>query len=102
VSPHSQQRQISEAQKQLYAYQREVLSRPNSWQSTSVKPTSPRLAPCASPGAVTPLELEGENYLVAGSTSSNKKQSDYVEKVIRDEAARRGDIQPRRPSSVES
>src|SRR5215469_6935893 len=89
MSPHSQQRQISEAQKQLYAYQREVLSRPSSWQSTLAKPTSPRLAPCASPGAVTPLELEAENYLVAGSTtSSTKKQSDYVETVIRDEAAR--------------
>jgi hypothetical protein len=101
-SPRSQQRQISEAQKQLYAYQREVLSRPATWQSTSVKPASPRLAPCASPGAVTPLELEGENYFVAGSTSSNKKQSDYVEKVIRDEAARLGDIQPRPPPSVQS
>jgi len=48
------------------------------------------------------LELEGENYLVAGSTSSTKKQSDYVEKVIRDEAAHLGDIQQRRPPSVES
>ena len=101
MSPRSQQRQISEAQKQLYAYQREVLSRPVSWQSTLIKPASPRLAPCASPGAVTPLELEGENYLVAGSTSPNKMQPDYVDKLIREEAARLGDIQPRPPPSVE-
>lgn len=103
MSPRAQQRQISEAQKQLYAYQREALSRSGSYQSTSIKPASPRLQPAASPGAVTPLELEGENYLVAGSSSPSEKQPDYIDKLIQDEAVRRDDdLSRRRPTSVES
>lgn len=102
MSPRSQQRQISDAQKQLYAYQREMLSRSGSYQATSTKPTSPRLGPCASPGAVTPLELEGENYLVAGSSSPSKKQADFVDKLIQDETARRDGLSPRQPPSFGS
>ncbi|KAF2670278.1 hypothetical protein BT63DRAFT_413019 [Microthyrium microscopicum] len=57
------------------------------------KPPSPKLVPLAgSPGAVTPLELEGENYLTAGGGS--------LEAIIREEARRGGDISPRRPMST--
>lgn len=73
MSPRSQQKNYSEAQKQLYTYQRELLSsisRTN--RSNSKKPASPRLIPVGSPGPITPLELEGESggdYLTAGVRS---------------------------------
>lgn len=74
VSPRSQQKHYSEAQKQLFSYQREMLSNITSRASrtASKKPVSPRLIPLGSPGPITPLELEGENggdYLTAGAAS---------------------------------
>jgi hypothetical protein len=64
--------------------------------SGNQKPTSPRLMPMAgSPGPVTPLELEADNYLAAGSSAtSGIAQSDYVDQLIREEATRRGNTSP--------
>jgi hypothetical protein len=42
-----------------------------------------------SPGPVTPLELEADNYLTAGSgTLSPAAQAEYVDNLIREQAAR--------------
>jgi hypothetical protein len=42
-----------------------------------------------SPGPVTPLELEADNYLAAGSGSlSSAAQAEYVDKLIREQSAR--------------
>ena len=96
VSPRAHQRMLSDAQKQLYLYQREMVSVAQRAGSPGEKPASPRLVPLGSPGPVTPLELEGgEGYLVAGAKSSGKVvvaggEADFVEKIIREEAARRG------------
>jgi hypothetical protein len=96
MSPRSQQRQYSEAQRQLMNYQRESFTHKRTTSLTQ-KPTSPRLMPLAgSPGPVTPLELEADNYLTAGSgATSNVSQSEYVDHLIREEAARRADSSPR-------
>jgi hypothetical protein len=77
-------------------YQRESFAHKRSASSTQ-KPTSPRLMPLAgSPGHVTPLELEAESYLTAGSGATNiAAQSDYVDHLILEEAARRADHSPR-------
>lgn len=97
MSPRAQQRQYSEAQQQLLHYHRESYSHKRSTSSTQ-KPTSPRLMPLAgSPGPVTPLELEADGYLTAGTgATSNAAQADYVDHLIRSEAARRGDSSPNR------
>jgi len=59
------------------------------------KPLSPKLAPLVgSPGPVTPLELDGESYLTAG-TSGKKAHLGSVDAIIREEAKRRGDLSPR-------
>jgi len=104
VSPRTQQKQYSEAQKQLYLYQRElVTSASRSGRGApGPKPTSPRLIPIGSPGPVTPLELEGKDgYLMAGaSASESTSQSDLVDKLIREEAKRRREISPSQPTSV--
>ncbi|OCL06791.1 hypothetical protein AOQ84DRAFT_296346 [Glonium stellatum] len=104
VSPRTQQKQYSEAQRQLYLYQRELISSA-SRSGRGVpgqKPTSPRLIPMGSPGPVTPLELEGQDgYLMAGvSASESASQSDFVDKLIREEAKRRGEITPSQSTSV--
>lgn len=104
MSPRSQQRQYSDAQKQLYVYQREMLAAAGGktyGKSASTRPDSPRLIPAGSPGPVTPLELENGaagGYLMAGAspTASEAAQRDFVEKLIREEAARRGEISPKR------
>lgn len=99
MSPRTQNKQYSEAQKQLYAYQREIISNVarNTRTASGTKPTSPKLMPLAgSPGPVTPLELEGHDaggYLMAGHHGSSAAaqattQAEYVEKLIREEAAR--------------
>lgn len=45
-----------------------------------------------SPGPVTPLELESDSYLTAGTgIASTSSQADYVDKLIQDEAARRAE-----------
>lgn len=63
------------------------------------KPTSPRLLPLGSPGPVTPLELEGaDGYLTAGVKTDNA--SSHVDKLIRDEARRHGEISPGRTTTV--
>lgn len=109
MSPRSQQRQYSEAQKQLYAYQRELLANAGKLptKAPAAKPVSPRLLPAGSPGPVTPLELEAEQaggYLLAGRSSgpNDQTQREYVEKLIREEAARRGELSPKRATTVGS
>lgn len=66
---------------------------------TTAKPTSPRLNPLESPGPVTPMELEGaEGYLTAGVNANDA--ASHVDKLIREEALRRGDISSGRTTSV--
>lgn len=95
LSPRAHQRMLSDAQKHLYAYQREMVSVARaSSPGRGDKPTSPKLAPLGSPGPVTPLELEGDGgYLVAGARSSGKDASsgpdELIESLIREEARRR-------------
>jgi len=110
MSPRSQQRQYSDAQRQLYTYQRELVATARVGRTTvpGPKPASPRLIPLAgSPGPVTPLELEnqadGYLFVGAGSPSTTKAgQAEHIEKLIREEAARRelsSSLQP--PSPME-
>ncbi|QDS75922.1 hypothetical protein FKW77_002879 [Venturia effusa] len=84
MSPRAQQRYQSEVQRQLYSamQHRRVPS--------NQQPISPRLRPKdGSPGPVTPLELEADNYLVVGSGSlSPEAQAEYVDSIIREQAAR--------------
>ncbi|KAK5124693.1 hypothetical protein LTR85_001406 [Meristemomyces frigidus] len=94
VSPRAHQRMLSDAQKHLYAYQREVVSAARaSSPGPGDRPISPKLAPLGSPGPVTPLELECEDgYLVAGVRSSGGDVSatseELVQRLIREEARR--------------
>lgn len=94
VSPRAHQRMLSDAQKQLYAYQREVLSAARaSSPAPGNQPISPKLAPLGSPGPVTPFELEGEDgYLVAGARSSGADvtatSEELVQRLIREETQR--------------
>ncbi|KAF2816842.1 uncharacterized protein BDZ99DRAFT_2917 [Mytilinidion resinicola] len=100
-SPRAQQKQYSDAQRQLYMYQRELLATASRSSRTAPgpKPTSPRLIPLGSPGPVTPLELEGhDGYLMSGVHTDDAAA--HVDKLIREEAQRRGDISPSRPASV--
>lgn len=100
VSPRSQQRQYSDAQRQLYAYQRELLATGGRLPSRPIatRPISPRLIPAGSPGPVTPLELEeAGGYLTAGvGAAGDQAQREYVDKLIREEAVRRGELSPKR------
>lgn len=52
----------------MYLYQQQLLANTLYSQGNGSRPMSPRLAPLASPGAVTPLELEDEagGYITAG------------------------------------
>lgn len=89
-----QQRLYSEAQKQLYLFQRETIAAHAGVVATREKPVSPRLVPLGSPGPVTPLELEGqEGYLLAGTRSAGQsdvpsRSKELVEKLIAQEALR--------------
>ena len=93
LSPRTtRQSQLTDAQRQLYAYHRELFSlnrsaSPNYSGLNISRPASPHLEPIASPGAVTPLELEeadqSEGYLVKTSAASGK--SDVVDACIRRE-----------------
>ncbi|KAK4546882.1 hypothetical protein LTR36_001614 [Oleoguttula mirabilis] len=88
MSPRAHQRMLSDAQKHLYAYQRDVISA-----ARASSPVRGKLAPLGSPGPVTPLELEGEEgYLVAGARSSGRDVSvaseELVERLILEEARR--------------
>lgn len=101
LSPRTQQRQYSDAQKQLYfSYQQQLVAASRTTKpQQGPKPTSPRLIPMGSPGPVTPLELEGaDGYLTAGVNTNDA--ASHVDMLIREEAKRRGDISPGRPTSV--
>ncbi|KAK8173532.1 hypothetical protein IWX90DRAFT_144335 [Phyllosticta citrichinensis] len=99
-SPRSQQKQYSEAQRQLYFYQRDLVA--NAVARNPLpgnRPMSPRLNPLGSPGPVTPLELEGSNgdYLLAGASTpsaSDAACNELVEKLMLEEAKRAGSISP--------
>ncbi|KAH8722536.1 hypothetical protein GQ44DRAFT_622348 [Phaeosphaeriaceae sp. PMI808] len=89
VSPRARQYEV---QRQMYAYQQQLLANTSRQvrAPTSAKPTSPRLAPLASPGAVTPLELgAADSYLTAGVNAADAAK--HVEQLIQNEARRRGD-----------
>lgn len=81
----------SDAQKQLYFNQRELLSASirGSSAGQAGKPVSPRLEPLGSPGPVTPLELEREEgYLLAGARNSAKDArpaEELLENLVRQE-----------------
>ncbi|KIW00262.1 uncharacterized protein PV09_08152 [Verruconis gallopava] len=109
VSPRSQQRQYNEAQRALLSYQRDfyaqqlALTQANTTHKRQgsngcTKPASPRLMPMNdSPGPVTPLELEADGYLTAGSGAvSQAEQAAYVERVIREQVDRMhgGNVSP--------
>ncbi|KAL5384642.1 hypothetical protein PMIN03_011596 [Paraphaeosphaeria minitans] len=99
LSPRTHQRHYSEVQRQMYSYQQQLMVNAARQARANTKPSSPKLAPLASPGPVTPMELEGaDGYLTARMTS--KDAAAHVEKLIQDEAARRGDISPGRTTSV--
>ena len=91
VSPRANSSRQYEVQKQMYLYQQQLLANTRQVRGSGPKPTSPRLAPLASPGAVTPLELEDEadGYLTAGVHRA--EAAHHVEKLIRNEARRRGE-----------
>ncbi|CAI6332417.1 unnamed protein product [Periconia digitata] len=94
LSPRTHNRQYSEIQRQMYAYQQQLLANATRQARGSIaKPTSPRLNPLDSPGPVTPMELEGaDGYLTAGMRVQDSNS--HVDHLIREEARRRGDISP--------
>lgn len=101
VSPRSANNRQYEVQRQMYAYQQQLLANTSRQVRGpgSMKPTSPRLAPLASPGAVTPLELgEADGYLTAGVKPSDAAK--HVEHLIHNEARRRGEYPPGMATSV--
>ncbi|RMY45701.1 hypothetical protein D0865_09750 [Hortaea werneckii] len=80
VSPRAHQRMLSDAQRQLFAYQREMVS--------AARAQSPGKGP------VTPLELGDEDgYLAAGARNSGQQHGgtpdELVERLIREEARHR-------------
>jgi hypothetical protein len=102
VSSITHQRVVSDAQKRVLLYQREMVAAARA-SSPFQHPASPRLAPLGSPGPVTPLELEGdEGYLVAGTRNTGRQdgiQSDeLVDRLIKEEKIR----QRRTPSNSPS
>lgn len=105
--PISPRRIYSDAQRQLYFNQREIMitaATRGSSPGRAGKPTSPRLHPLGSPGPVTPLELEGEEgYLLAGARNSAQESTapeELVERLIREEARRSRNANPSgRPGS---
>lgn len=84
----------------MYLYQQQLMASASRQARGAIpKPTSPRLDPMGSPGPVTPLELSGaDGYLTAGMTSNDA--ASHVDKLIREEALRRGEISPGRTASV--
>jgi hypothetical protein len=56
-----------------------------------------------SPGPVTPLELEADSYLTAGSgATTSAAQQEYVDKLIRQEAANRSETSSRHSAAVDT
>ncbi|KAF2005697.1 hypothetical protein P154DRAFT_414890, partial [Amniculicola lignicola CBS 123094] len=100
LSPRTYQKKYSDAQRQMYLYQRDLAaSNARQARSSHAKPTSPRLNPMGSPGPVTPLELEGaDGYLTSGMNSA--EAASHVDKLIKEEARRRGENSSGRPTSV--
>lgn len=103
ASPRSQQRQLSEAQRALYAYQLAQVNaahkRQGSGSSNGCKPVSPRLMPTTgSPGPMTPLELEADSYITAGAAAAatQAERAEYVERLIREQTERMqtGNVSP--------
>lgn len=83
----------------MYMYQQQLMANAARQARGASKPTSPKLAPLDSPGPVTPMELEGaEGYLTAGMKHSDAAA--HVEKLIREEASRRGEMSPGRATAV--
>ncbi|KAF2201652.1 hypothetical protein GQ43DRAFT_471606 [Delitschia confertaspora ATCC 74209] len=100
LSPRTYHKQYSEAQRQMLMLNRDFLS-PGSARSnrtSTPRPTSPRLCPTGSPGPVTPLELEGAGGYLAVGINPNDAAS-HVDKLIRNEAQRRGELSPKRTIS---
>ena len=94
TSPRAYQKLYSDAQKQLYSHQREMVSAAQGASPMGHdKPMSPRLVPLGSPGPVTPLTLEREEgYLLAGALNAGKDASEparLVDSLIQEEARRR-------------
>ncbi|TKA83354.1 hypothetical protein B0A55_01026 [Friedmanniomyces simplex] len=102
VSPRAHHRMLSDAQRQLFLYQREVVSAARAASPGAERPKSPRLGPLGSPGPVTPLELEAhEGYLMAGARSAGRKdqsEGQLVERLIREEAVRQRQRAGRSPA----
>jgi hypothetical protein len=99
LSPRAHQRQYSDVQRQMYAYQQQLMTNAARQARTTAKPTSPRLDPLASPGPVTPMELEGHDGYITARMSSNDAAS-HVDKVIHDEARRCNELSAGRLASV--
>jgi hypothetical protein len=94
LSPRSSARYLDPDQRQLSYYHQHLVEQStmgaNAVNANGKKPSSPKLAPVpGSPGPVTPLELEGENYLSAGTSST--KSSPSVEAILHQDAKRRMD-----------
>lgn len=106
AQPHF--RQVSDAQKKLQQYQRDVVANATRAASLAISPTTPvnpapaRLNPLGSPGPVTPLALEsGGDYLLAGGLGSPDAQIDrgraLVQRLVEKENERQR--YPRRSES---
>lgn len=83
----------------MYLYQQQLLASTGRQVrgAGGLKPSSPRLAPLASPGAVTPLELtDADSYLMAGVNAVDAAK--HVEQIIRSEA-KRGQYSPMQASA---
>ncbi|KAL1592732.1 hypothetical protein SLS60_011148 [Paraconiothyrium brasiliense] len=99
LSPRAHQKHYSDVQRQMYSYQQQLMANAARQARGNTKPSSPKLTPLDSPGPVTPMELEGAGgYLTAGMTTNDAAA--HVEKLIREEASRRGEISPGRTASV--
>ena len=94
LSPRNSARGFDADQRQLSYYHQHLLAQSTMGANTAnvngKKPSSPKLVPLAgSPGPVTPLELEGENYLSAGSSNANNSPS--VDAILHEDSKRRMD-----------
>jgi len=84
----------------MYTYQQQLVANAaRQARGPAHNPSSPRLNPLDSPGPVTPMELEGAGgYLTVGVASNDA--ASHVDKLIREEARRRGDLSPGRATAV--
>jgi hypothetical protein len=99
LSPRGNPRQYSDVQRQMYVYQQQLVANAaRQARGPAANPSSPRLNPLDSPGPVTPMELEADGYLTVGVAANDT--ASHVDKLIREEARRRGDLSPRRATAV--